>query len=444
MNKSYILIQNDGEIESNSFELIGASTKRNDNTKIGFFGSGLKYSIAFMMRNNIDFKIFSGLNEIKFSTSPEMLKDSKFERICINGKPTSYTTTMGPTWSLQWFVLREIYCNAIDEGSCQMVKETVDLNPQEGKTRIYIELTETLKDVVNNWNAYFSDERTPLFITDKKMYTSYLHDKVRHQQVKVYKKTKGVLYRKGVLVYENKNYQYDYELENIEINEDRTAKSSVAFSYCVVGMMASFVNEEWVLSVLRNSDSFEYKALIGSTSDDEDVSKFWIDFSKNYLLVARDRSGKYAQRISESKKEHLLIPDSFAFQIKKELPQVEILGIGKITGNQSYEEIEPTSKMKFLMKTVEDSLREMGYENPYHVKYADFSDENILGKADIESKTIFMANTCFDLGRREIALTLMEEVEHIRSKCGDETREFQNHIFSKWLSYMEEKSALFL
>jgi DNA polymerase elongation subunit (family B) len=35
--KKYILIQNDGEIEANSFELIGASTKRNDNTKIGFF-----------------------------------------------------------------------------------------------------------------------------------------------------------------------------------------------------------------------------------------------------------------------------------------------------------------------------------------------------------------------------------------------------------------------
>jgi len=55
--KKYILIQNDGEIETNSFELIGASTKRDDKTKIGFFGSGLKYSIAYMMRKGIEFKI---------------------------------------------------------------------------------------------------------------------------------------------------------------------------------------------------------------------------------------------------------------------------------------------------------------------------------------------------------------------------------------------------
>lgn len=106
--KKYILIQNDGEIESNSFELIGASTKRNDTTKIGFFGSGLKYSIAYMIRNDIGFRIFSGEQELCFSTIPEKLKDQTFDRICINGKPTSYTTTMGPTWTEDWLILREL------------------------------------------------------------------------------------------------------------------------------------------------------------------------------------------------------------------------------------------------------------------------------------------------------------------------------------------------
>jgi len=30
------------------------------------------------------------------------------------------------------------------------------------------------------------------------------------------------------------------------------------------------------------------------------------------------------------------------------------------------------------------------------------------------------------------------------TQADDETREFQNHIFSKWLSYMEDKNGLFL
>ena len=137
--KSYILIQNDGEIETNSFELIGASTKRDEKGKIGFFGSGLKYSIAYMMRKGIDFKIFSGLNELKFTTTKEQLKGKDFERICINGKETSYTVTMGPTWTKDWFILREVYCNALDEGSCTLVRSTANVFPSEGKTRIFIE-----------------------------------------------------------------------------------------------------------------------------------------------------------------------------------------------------------------------------------------------------------------------------------------------------------------
>lgn len=80
----------------------------------------------------------------------------------------------------------------------------------------------------------------------------------------------------------------------------------------------------------------------------------------------------------------------------------------------------------------------------YHIKFAEFSNPDIMGKADIDAKTIFISPSTFDKGRREIAMTLMEECEHIRSGAGDETREFQTHIFSKWLSYMEEKTALFL
>ena len=145
--KNYILIQNDGEIEINSFELIGASTKRGESGKIGFFGSGLKYSIAYMMRNGIDFKVFSGTNEIVFSLKSEDFRDKKFERICINGNPTSYTTSIGPTWSEDWFVLREIYCNAVDESNYQLIKSTQTVAGVDGKTRIYVELTKNLEEV---------------------------------------------------------------------------------------------------------------------------------------------------------------------------------------------------------------------------------------------------------------------------------------------------------
>lgn len=446
----YILIQNDGEIETNSFELIGASTKRGETGKIGFFGSGLKYSIAYMMRKQIGFKIFSGEKELLFTTHPEQLKDKSFERIMINGNPTSYTTTMGPTWTEDWFVLREIYCNAIDEGTCTLVKETEIVSPSEGKTRIYIEQTDTLRNVCNNWDAYFSDERTPIFTTDKDVYTCNLgteDNNVYNQKVSVYHKTNGAMYRKGIRVYQNEKYLYDYGFSNININEDRTAKNANSINYAILNMAAAFQNENYIKSILRTGaddlSSTEYYAL--SYSDPTDAwSDKWVEFSKTNLLVVKELSSKYTDEIRVSKKEVFVIPATFARYMKKNLPEVLIMGMGSLIGNSIVNEIEATAKMNFLLKEVIAALKEMKYEVHFDIKVVSFDDENILGQADLKNKVILIADKTFDMGRREIAMTLMEENEHILSQKEDETRAFQTHIFSQWLKTMEDSNGLFL
>lgn len=448
--KKYILIQNDGEIETNSFELIGASTKRDEKGKIGFFGSGLKYSIAYMMRKGIDFKIFSGANELKFSTIKEQLKGKEFERICINGKETSYTVTMGPTWKKDWFVLREIYCNALDEGTCTLIKNTELVAPSEEKTRIYIELTEELRKVSDTWDCYFSDERTPLFVSPV-VYTSFLGNEdglsSARQAVSVYQKTDGVLYRRGIRVYKNHHYLYDYGCEYVSINEDRTAKSAISLCYGIVNIVALFADENYVTTILRTGNEEhpcqEYDAL---TDLDQGTkwSPEWVRFSKENLLVVRESSGKYVEEIQQSKQECFLIPTIFAKYLKQALPDTRIVGMGKLVGNSSFNEVKKTAKQDFLLKQVLQSLSEMKYTVFYDIDIVDFNDNEVLGHADVETKTIYLSEKVFDMGRREIAMTLMEENEHIRSKKGDETRAFQTHIFSQWLKSMEEANGLFL
>jgi len=447
--KQYILIQNDGEIETNSFELIGASTKRDEKGKIGFFGSGLKYSIAYMMRNGIEFKVFSGMNEIKFSTTPETLKDKSFDRICIDGKPTSYTVTMGPTWTEDWFVLREIYCNAIDEGTCTLVKDTQEVHPSDGKTRIYVELTQKLREVIGNWDSYFSDERAPIF-TSGEIYTAYVSQDdggIRNQKMIVYQKTQGVLYRRNIRVYENAKLMYDYGLNHVGINEDRTAKSAYMFSYSILGLFLTFANEGYIKSVLREGRNeslpFEYDALYGFDDHDK-VSEKWLGFSESNLLVVREKSGNYAELLNTTKQESFLIPTSFARALKKSLPGMKILGMDNVIGNISFSVVEPTPKMSFLLKEILSSLKEMKYEIPYQISVAEFEVEEVMGHADIINHKIYIAAKTFDMGRREIAMTLIEETEHIKSKFHDQTRAFETHIFSQWLKSMEEANGLFL
>lgn len=449
MGKRYILIQNDGEIETNSFELIGASTKRGEAGKIGFFGSGLKYSIAYMMRKGIGFRIFSGLNELKFSTTNEKLKGKDFERICINDKETSYTVTMGPTWTKDWFVLREIYCNAIDEGTCTLIKEISDVNPSEGKTRIYIELTQELKDVVASWNAYFADERTPLFISEE-VYTGYVSGEdggVYNQRISVYPKTNGILYRRGIRVYNNDRYLYDYNLHNVAINEDRTAKHGSGFWYIPLGIFSIFSDEGYIKSVLRSGNDekppYEYAA-INTTDRENDISDKWIQFSHDNILVIKEKSGKFAEYLSMAKKEVFLIPALFGRLLKQSHPSIKIVGMDSIIGDVAFSDIEMTPKMNYLLKEVLNALKEMKYEVPFEILAAEFENEKIMGHADITNKKIRIAASTFDKGRREIAMTVMEETEHIKSKCHDETRSFESHIFSQWLKLMEEANGLFL
>ena len=94
----WIKIKNKGMIQPEALHLMGGTTKTNDSTKIGQFGSGNKYALAYLLRNGYSVKIFSGLEEIKIETKSIDFRNNDFEVIYINGERTSITTKMGKDW----------------------------------------------------------------------------------------------------------------------------------------------------------------------------------------------------------------------------------------------------------------------------------------------------------------------------------------------------------
>lgn len=158
----YLKIQNNGELDIRLFSLMGGTTKSNDQFKIGQWGSGLKYSLAYLLKMNIDFKIFVGTSEIKIGTETESIRDEDFEIITVNGERTSITTNMGGNAWKPWTIVRELWCNALDEGG--EVKETTsETMGIEGKTTFFIQITEEIREVIVNWGKYFIHELTPMF-----------------------------------------------------------------------------------------------------------------------------------------------------------------------------------------------------------------------------------------------------------------------------------------
>ena len=182
---NYLKFKNDGEITEEAIVLLGASTKRNQENKIGFFGSGNKFALAYLLRNKYEVNIYGGENEIKVSTTKKKLGVNVFDVITVNDKETSITTDFGAKWEL-WQALREIYSNAIDEGkgTIELVNE---INPIKNETHYYIKIRAELIEWFGNFNNYFAENKEILF---ENKYGRILK---KHNDV-------GHLYRKGISV----------------------------------------------------------------------------------------------------------------------------------------------------------------------------------------------------------------------------------------------------
>lgn len=156
---NYLRISNDGLICPEDLILIGSSTKREQTDKIGMFGSGWKYALSWLLRNDCQPKIFSGNSEIVIDINIKLHRNNPVNVITVNGQESSLTTQMGPKWT-GWMALREVISNAIDEGGNTL--NTV-WNPEfagvEGQTVIYIPMNAELSEVMMKYDMYFSFNR---------------------------------------------------------------------------------------------------------------------------------------------------------------------------------------------------------------------------------------------------------------------------------------------
>lgn len=215
----YLKITNVGELDINAFYLIGASTKKNDDSKIGQFGTGLKYAIAYFMRKNIPLKLFIGEQEVIFEVKKEKLRGIDFDVIYCNGLSMNITTEYGYQWEA-WEAIREIWCNAKDEKSFHksIKNETAVVSGKKDWTSFYIGASEEVLEVVNSWGKFFVAEK-PIFESDKTaIYANNNGDNLR-------------IYKNGVLIKTSDMPSlFHYDIKDAELNELRQYTSTPSWS----------------------------------------------------------------------------------------------------------------------------------------------------------------------------------------------------------------------
>lgn len=432
--KQFIKIESKGIIDTQAFILLGASSKRADNTKIGFFGSGLKYSIAYLLRNKIPFRAFAEYKEIKFTTVPTPFRDKSFDVICINGAQTSMTTEMGLDWE-PWFVIREIYCNALDEGESSItVVDESECLPIEDKTVFYFEVTDSFKKIIAEWDYYFSENRGDLVFQDDK-------------DNRIYSGGKGlIVYRKGIRCWfepEEKSV-FHYDMPWILINESRSIKSLWEFKWNLTDYLQKTTNEKIILQLLQMiCDSYEatldWKSLVPS------YSETWLDCIGKRTLVPHENAGFWEEEVKASPRDYIILPNNLIEGLKSKFTD-KVRIIGSFDGSDTINEFKVltnlSKRQEFLMKEAEDFLKSAEYEIKYPMKVVRFIKANRLGQA--KDGTILLSEKIFERGRKDLVATIVEEQEHLVTGYADETRAFQNHFINKFVSELENKTNTYL
>ena len=213
----YLKIQNKGVIPMSLFFLMGASTKSEDPTSFGEFGTGLKYAISYCARTSTPLIVFLGTKELTFSIKELTIRKSKFNCIYINNRSTNITTKFGETWEA-WMAIREIWCNAKDEinPSKEEVLEEASTVGKAGYTTFYIGITEEIQKVVDKWDEHFLTRTDILYEDD---------------DIIIYPSDSKALriYKNSILIYkEGGKCLFHYDLKKAKINELREYKGSIS------------------------------------------------------------------------------------------------------------------------------------------------------------------------------------------------------------------------
>lgn len=420
----YLKIQNKGELDIRLIALMGGTTKADNPYKIGEFGSGLKYTLAYLFRNNLDFKIFIGEKEVEITLDTEDINGDIFEIICINGHRTSITTKMGKSWEA-WMIIRELWSNALDEG--EAIKESTEtIIGLPGTTTFYIQIDAAVRAVMLNWTNYFVHDTEPL--CENETHAIYSGgDSLR-------------LYKNGILIFEDKKRigLFSYDIKNAELNELREFKGHITWELVKA---LSQANAKVITYYLENITDTHYE---GEMDYNWYISfaTTWRDTIGNAKLIHQ----KAVDIIKDKKADFdlsgmIVVPTQVYTFLSKQFD-----GIGSLRTADKINEFfeihseELTNRIKEGLAILEACDYFIHPELTFVCGV--FGNKNILAQINTDAKQIYLSERLLDRPLFDICAMLIEENEHFRTGMSDESREFQQHFINLYAKTLMDKNSI--
>ena len=436
--ENYLCIISKGEIDPLAFTLLGGTTKRGDSGKIGMFGSGLKYSISALIRNNVNFKVFSGERELKFELVDTDFRGKNFKVIYINGKETSLTTNMGgDDWDKPFAPLREIYSNALDEDDTAQLITGPCFGGNAGYTMFYIEMNESVTMFYNRRHEYFLKEN--------------MNKRFETEHGSVYGNSGGKhrLFRKGILSYSNQHKESIYwnDSHKFRINESRVVSNYYQCEKTVSDIWKSCEDEISIMSLVNhcrnaNHGSFERELdwKRGSwVTEGAAWSDTWGRFVKGKKFAAIEHVMLLGEKVDRNT---IVLKLDMIDSLKSQFDFMDVAGFSG-DGGGKWVEVAPNPELVDKVSDAVATLRETDYHarmSPNilnEIKYVEFTDQQTLGCA--VGQTVYLSVKLVLECVEMIAQIIIEENEHNKTGLSDESRGFQDHLFKLYYNQLIKK-----
>lgn len=272
-------------------QYLGLSTKRDDDSTIGQFGSGIKYAPILALRKEIDFAIFGqdedGLYELRYT--PVNIKGIEVIHYDYGTHkiPSSFTVDAGKlSWESEWQIYREVVSNAKDSAitpSDWGFEFVTEAKHHYGEFSVFISATPEMRSIASKHEYYYCDN-TPVF-------HRYNDD------ISILKNNYGnlAIYCKSVLVHEDdqETSYFHYNVNSAKLNEERKLANYYSLQYDIARAIVSMTNKEAIDEVLQNT--------IGDDPYDSNSTEFW-SFSTTayeYLKASKMWQERFINKFGE-------------------------------------------------------------------------------------------------------------------------------------------------
>ena len=425
-------IANHGVVDLYSLTLLGLSTSRGQQHKIGMFGSGAKHAILTLLRCGIGVEIFVGATQLTPQLEHLCTHTGEVQRLVyrvrIPGQRarverTSCTLEFGALdWTQESMALRELISNALDGATCMgeiEIDEVEEPCGVEGWTSVFVRATSQIRRYISHKDEYF------LHFAGKQTQSILTKERVSSLR----------FYRKGVLV-DSKELllsfnDYNDVLGRLEISESRILSDGQVLSQ--VGRVLSENQNALEQLLLHLNDlpasTIEVSRLSSWMISGASLRAAWRATYGEALVAYSKREAEAGQRLGYQA--HVV--EQFVWA--EAVMQSEILAVRDMLGSVERKGlmlVTDTEKERVVNKKVNEvwyRLEQLGLTcNKLQPTVKIF--QLAMDCKDRQLHGFYEANTVYlHLDSIESRKVILEELSHYLTGCGDQDRGFQDFAF---------------